>query len=505
MVLTGILLLAYMTIKVEHWAVGEKEGYKVRVIFNSVSGLDKKAQVRVAGVEVGRVEEIELLADKAEVWIQLQSEVRLHQDAEATIRAIGLMGEKYVELRGGSPHLPLIKSGDTIKAHEIEVDIDRLTSKLAMLAEDLSAVTGSIRKVLGGDKGQQALQRILDNADRLSSLLNEVVAENRNTLRQAMENINRLSLNLDLLVAENKEMVSGTMTKISLLAQTLTDVVQDNRQALATTIANLEKVSKTLEQQSPEVAQNLNRVLKNADEVLVENRENLKGGIEKLVVASNKLDTALSIVNDLGEKVKSGEGTIGKLFTDEEAYNNFSEGVKGIRDYFQRMSAFRTYLGIRSEYLVDEEETKSYVTLRLQPRDDRYFLLEVIDDPRGDASSTEDTTIDDDELKFSIQIAKRFYDLTIRGGVIESEGGFGLDYEMFQDQLKFSLESWDFDADDPHLKFTTTYYFYDQLFLNAGVDDIINDDRRSVFVGAGILFSDDDIKFLITSLPAVSF
>jgi len=68
-------------------------------------------------------------------------------------------------------------------------------------------------------------------------------------------------------------------------------------------------------------------------------------------------------------------------------------------------------------------------------------------------------------LKLSLEVAKRFYDFTIRGGLIESKGGAGVDYELLDDKLKFSLEAWDFDRekDKPHLKFSTTYFFYDNL------------------------------------------
>ena len=62
LILGGLLVLAYMTARIEHWTVKRVKGYIVKVVFDSIAGLDEKAVVRVAGVEAGRVERINLMA-----------------------------------------------------------------------------------------------------------------------------------------------------------------------------------------------------------------------------------------------------------------------------------------------------------------------------------------------------------------------------------------------------------------------------------------------------------
>jgi len=108
-----------------------------------------------------------------------------------------------------------------------------------------------------------------------------------------------------------------------------------------------------------------------------------------------------------------------------------------------------------------------------------------------------------DRLKFNAQIAKRYQDLVFRGGIIESSGGVGLDYYLFDDRLKLTLEAFDFDIDRrAHLKAGVDFSFFKYLYLTAGYDDFISDEgMSSFFVGGGLVFTDDDIKYLLTSAP----
>ncbi len=516
LVLGGLLVLAYMTIRVEHLTVTKDKGYIVKVVFSTVAGLDEKALVRVAGVEAGRVEKVNLIEGKAELILRIRPNIELRRDAQASIKSVGLLGDKYVEVTSGSLGQPQLKPGDTIKARETGADLDQLTGRLAGIAEDIQSVTDSINKVLGGEKGRETLQRIVDNIDHLSGNLNQMVAENRDNLRQAMDNINNLSHNLDVVVAENKKVFGATMGNVAQLSNNLNELVAENRESLTNAIAHLEKFSETLKDESPDLTRKMNKLLTDLNQVLSENRENLAASMKNIKDASQKLDKTLGSLATVSQKVAKGEGTIGKLINEDEAYTNLTEALGGLKNFFQKTNAWQFNLGVRGEYLTEYDNTKTYVSLKIQPAKNKYYLLEVVDDPRGDVfTETTKRTVDGvetnikevitkDKLKFSLQIAKRFHDVTLRGGLIESSGGAGVDYEFFDDKLKFSLDAWDLGEDDPHLKFTTTFYFYERMFVNAGADDFISEDNDSFFAGAGFMFSDQDLKYLLGS-AAVAF
>ncbi len=525
LVVVGIVLLVYVTAQIEHLPFfGKAEGYLLKGFFDTAAGLENKAQIRVAGVEAGKVENIELADGRAVVMLRVKPEIRLHKDSKASIRSLGLLGEKYVEVTPGSAESPLLQDGDTIQAEPALADMEQLANRFGSVVNDIQAVTQSLRKALGGDKGAEAMQRIIDNIDHVTADIRDMVEANRKQVDVTVDSLSQLSRNLNQIVGENRPAFSRTINNAAELSDNLNQIIASNRETINRTLASLEHLSKTLEQQTPGVAQNLNEVLTKANDMLAENRENLKQGIASLKESSRKLDESLGNVNQVTQKISKGEGTLGRLINEDEVYQNLNQGLKGLKDYLKKGEQIKIFIGARSEYLTEVSEAKTYISLRVQPREDKFYLVEVVDDPVGfkrkestrtkvrdaagnvisDTTETEETT-DEDRLKFSVELAKRFYDFTVRGGMIESKGGLGLDYEPWQNKLKFSVDAWDFGKGNgrnrPHLKFGVNVYVWDPIFVNLGVDDVLDKNQRSFFVGAGFLFSDDDLKALITNVP----
>ena len=123
----------------------------------------------------------------------------------------------------------------------------------------------------------------------------------------------------------------------------------------------------------------------------------------------------------------------------------------------------------------------------------------------GTATTTTREVKTSDTLKFSIQVAKRFKDLTLRGGIIESTGGVGMDYYMFKDSLKFTFEAFDFDSKrNPHLKAGLTYNLNKYFFIVGGYDDFVSSLKlESPYLGIGFHFEDEDIKYILSNAGSV--
>jgi phospholipid/cholesterol/gamma-HCH transport system substrate-binding protein len=126
-VLLGLVCLAYLAIhlgKMEVWG----RGYRVVAIFDNISGLDLGAAVEVAGVHVGRVETIRLSqGDRAAVTLRLKPGLQLHDDAIASIRTKGIIGDKFIQLSPGNSE-KLIAAGGTIRDTEGSIDLEELIS-----------------------------------------------------------------------------------------------------------------------------------------------------------------------------------------------------------------------------------------------------------------------------------------------------------------------------------------------------------------------------------------
>ncbi|MBI4638054.1 MAG: outer membrane lipid asymmetry maintenance protein MlaD [Candidatus Rokubacteria bacterium] len=127
-VVLGILALAYLSIKLGRVSFFGSAGYVVTADFPSVGGLKAGSTVEIAGVEVGRVEAIDLADYQARVVLRLNSDVKLQEDSIASIKTKGLIGEKYVRISPGASDR-IIQPNGRIREVEAPVDFEELLSK----------------------------------------------------------------------------------------------------------------------------------------------------------------------------------------------------------------------------------------------------------------------------------------------------------------------------------------------------------------------------------------
>jgi len=127
-VLVGVICLGYLAIKLGKLELVGGDYYELQAEFSSTSGLKNGASVEIAGVEVGRVKSIGLKDDRAQVVLGIQDGVKLYDDAIASIKTRGIIGEKFMELSpGGSGEL--LKNGATIVDTESGIDLEQVISQ----------------------------------------------------------------------------------------------------------------------------------------------------------------------------------------------------------------------------------------------------------------------------------------------------------------------------------------------------------------------------------------
>lgn len=128
--LAGLLCLVYLAVKLGDVPGFDRDIYPVKATFISTSGLKEGAVVELAGVRVGQVSKINLDVDEyqAEVWMNIDSAVRLQEDAIASIRTQGIIGDKFVKITpGGSDEL--IGPGEELLETESSISLEELISK----------------------------------------------------------------------------------------------------------------------------------------------------------------------------------------------------------------------------------------------------------------------------------------------------------------------------------------------------------------------------------------
>ena len=470
-VVAGIVLLTYMTFTVSGWRWGTQKGYLLHAVFRSVAGLDAKSTVKLAGVEVGKVEEIRLQGNQARVTLRLQPDIQIQRGSRGAIRASGLLGEKYLEIIPGDGegfHEPGEELEDTLESASLEglmgkfsaIDIEGLIDQIKSVFDDIKAVTISFRAALGTQEGEASIKEIVYNIRELTGNLNSLVKNNQEGVSESVDNIRSFTQDL-------RDGIPGIIEKIDAITAKL------------------------------------------------ENGEGTLGKLLKDEAVYDRLDSVLENLETISGRLESGEGTIGKLLTKDEAYESLTKTLEGLGEAMTRLRETKVFVQARNEFQLEEGENKGYFSIRIDPRPNKSYLLEVVDDPRGEITE-EITQVDTNppvvelktkrKLKFSALFARRFSGFTIKAGLMENSFGVGAEYSLLKDRFQIGFDAWDFNSDDPQmdkvrLKAVGRYSPFRYLFVQGGYDNFLNRDIDTFFVGAGFRFEDNDLKYLIGSFP----
>ncbi|MCF8082958.1 MAG: outer membrane lipid asymmetry maintenance protein MlaD [Deltaproteobacteria bacterium] len=123
----GIVCLGYLSIKLGKMEVLGGEGYEIQAVFSNSGGLKAGSSVVIAGVEVGRVKEVALEDYRARVVLHLPSHLKIQEDAIASVKTKGLIGEKYLEITPGGAD-KIIPPEGRIRDTQSPVDLEELIS-----------------------------------------------------------------------------------------------------------------------------------------------------------------------------------------------------------------------------------------------------------------------------------------------------------------------------------------------------------------------------------------
>jgi len=299
--LLGIFLALYMVYRTGDIRWEKTRGYEVLVNFRNISGLDVGDTVRVAGVEVGKVEGITLKKDVARVALVVDHHVALFEDATAQVKTHGLLGNQYLSIDPGHERFPRVKPGGEIQSSVSQDDVNVVMGKLSHVASDIQSVTENLKRVFGGEEGEESLREIFNSTQTLSREMAHIATENK-------EQIKQITTHLAGLTGEIQQMVS------------------ENREAIRLTMATL-----------PETADNLRGITGDTRRLMEEHYEDLSVMFKQLRVASVRLDASLENMEEISQQIKDGEGTLGKLISDPELYDEATNTLREARNLIEDM------------------------------------------------------------------------------------------------------------------------------------------------------------------------
>ncbi|HDH34935.1 MAG TPA: MCE family protein, partial [Nitrospirae bacterium] len=258
-----IMALTYMTFKVGSLPMIWEKGYRLYVTLDDTSGLDEKSRIKIAGVEAGMIDRINLVEGKAKVTILLKPDVKVYKDAEVSLRMSGLLGDRHLALATGSPEQPLLKNGDTILNVKPATDIDMLVSRLTDAAGNIGDLTSNINGIFG--------------------------KEERKAIREAMYNLRDVT-------------------------SSLKDISEQNKVPLNNIIARIDTFTKSMDKKGPVLIDDLTSAANELKTIIQENRGSFRDSMENIKGFSSSAGV-------IAKRLEKGEGTLGKLLQEDELYN----------------------------------------------------------------------------------------------------------------------------------------------------------------------------------------
>jgi phospholipid/cholesterol/gamma-HCH transport system substrate-binding protein len=129
-IIAGIICLGYLSIKLGKMEMIRGNGYDTYALFSNTGGIRTGSPIVIAGVDVGRVKSIFLDNYQARVVLHFTENVKIQEDAIASIKTKGLIGERYIEITPGGSE-KIIGPGGRIRETQPAVDLEELISKYA--------------------------------------------------------------------------------------------------------------------------------------------------------------------------------------------------------------------------------------------------------------------------------------------------------------------------------------------------------------------------------------
>jgi phospholipid/cholesterol/gamma-HCH transport system substrate-binding protein len=479
--------ISYFLIRSTSEHTSGSKGIKVWGLFHDASGLFEKSRVQTAGISVGEIDKRELdpVTARAKITVKLLPGITLYENAVVSKKSASLLGEYYLEIDPGTPFAEV--HGQRRDMRQLKDGEQVLNIREPTALGDIMAEVGTLLPIL---------HDILDDVHKLTS----------GTVTDIAENINKL-------IESNADTLSQLLNRVDNIAANVESVTTAESGDVKASIKNVRDITESIKSL---IGETQGQVAGTGGKV--------QGSIDRLQSTLDNLDKTMKNMEAVTGRLEKGEGTAGKLLTDDTIANNIENITEDASGFVRSITKLQTIVGLRTEYNFISNGVKNYLSVQLMPRPDKFYLIELIEDPRG-YSSTERTVTNSsitgsssvttvtttNALRFSLMLGKRVGPVAGRFGIKESTGGFGGDLFMLDDHLTLSVDVFNFAASNvgqyPRVKTTLSWDVFNTktFYVVGGADDLLNYTRAKAgagggfdyFLGAQLSFNDQDLKSLL--------
>jgi len=418
----GFISLFLMTTQVAKFNTFGKEGYNIDALLDNVSGLEEKAKIKLNGVNAGYVESFKIDRDKVLLKLFIFKGIDIPKDSIVILSQESMLGGKYIEI------IPS-QSNDNITQNDILTNQKKLATfnetseNIYQVADELKLFIKELRDTLNGES-RDNLKNSFKNIEKITYDLKEVINENRETLKLSIENFNKMTNSISK--AGDSFVIAG-------------NTINNSAIKIGNTSDEWKTTANILNNKLPELIKRLDNV--GSEFKLV--GENLNKDLPTVLDKFSKIEDDL---NDI--LIENKKPLTNALKSADDFFTNGGDTFKKVDKYLAKIEQSEIEMAIHQEYQVNDNFTKSYVSMNYRPNPTKYYMLDfVFTDNYALVDKNNNfqtpTQLDDTEIKISAQFGKKFDNVLLRAGLIENSGGAGIDYFMLNDKLKTSFEIFD--------------------------------------------------------------
>ena len=450
-VILGLVALFLLSTQVTKFGTFDQKGYEISAYLDDATGLELQSKVNMNGVSIGEVAKIYIDGRRVKLVLTIQQQVKIPIDSLIVVSQESVLGAKTINILAGESDKNIAEEG-VLEHSKQYAPFDQTSDSVNAAANEMQLLLKDFRNVLD-EQRQEEIKEMIGAFRDVGVNLDQVVLENRGALKEVIESM--------------RDMGSG-------FAQTATTVNKDLPQImerLESLTRRLDSIALTLDSKLPVAMDKFIAIEDNVTDMIAENRESLKN---TLISADSFFD--------------SGQNAFYKV---DSILSNFTVS--------------ELQVSAQADYMVNDAAMKTTAGIIYLPNPETYYMLDMISMDDYSQMGVMPDVHDEGETYISAQYGKRYENLLLRAGMIESTGGFGVDYFTHNDRFKFSVDAYDFNAindvrgENAHFRVGVRYRMLKHLELFGGWDNLANSESQTLYFGVGMRFIDNNLKYVLGS------
>jgi phospholipid/cholesterol/gamma-HCH transport system substrate-binding protein len=300
--LLALILLGAMLEIGEKWNPFDKK-VPYKTYLSTVTGLKVGDPVRLAGVNVGKINAISVHDSDVEILFEVAPETKIKTDTVASLRLTNLLGGQFLSLSFGSPSAPALEAGGTVKGKD-SANIDVIVDTVNDVVKDAKVFIRDINK----------------NQNEVMKKISNILDDNRANLADSIASFKSITAKIDngegsLALLLNDKKLYSTLSSAGENINSLTAKIDKGEGTLAKLVNDPEMYN------------------------------DLKGAIKEVKDGAGNMSAGFKEIKEVAEKINRGEGTLGKLVKEDAIYTDIKETSKNLNEITRKINSGEGTLG----------------------------------------------------------------------------------------------------------------------------------------------------------------